>query len=190
MQVLFFSTPEDLELWFEENHQTASELWVGYYKKGTNKTAVTWPQSVAIAICYGWIDGIRKSLDAESYTNRFTPRRPGSIWSMVNIQTAGEMIRQQRMKPAGLAAFERRKEEKSGIYSFEQQNVVLPDDYLAVFGNYPTAQDYFFNSETPSYRKAAIHWVMSAKQPATQLKRLQVLIDCSAQKLRIPLLRR
>ncbi|OWY23788.1 bacteriocin-protection protein [Sphingobacteriales bacterium UPWRP_1] len=190
MQILFFLTPEDLEQWFEENHQAAAELWVGYYKKGSGKTAISWQQSVAIAICYGWIDGIRKSLDTESYTNRFTPRRKNSIWSVVNIKTAEEMILQQRMKPAGLAAFEQRKEEKSGIYSFEQQHVALPDEYIAVFNNYPNARNYFFNTETPSYRKTAIHWVMSAKQSATQLKRLQILINCSEQGLKIPLLRR
>lgn len=189
MEVLFFTTPDEMRQWLENNHQIASELWVGYYKKGAAKMAITWQQSVDIAICYGWIDGIRKSLDAESYTNRFTPRRANSNWSLVNIKKAEELIEQKLMRPAGLAAFKLRKAEKSGVYSFEQNKIELTPAFLQTFKGQKTAW-HFFEQQAPSYCKTAIHWVMSAKQSSTQLKRLQILIDCSEQQLKIPPLRR
>src|SRR3954447_16770660 len=128
----FFETPEAFRAWLERHHAEAGELTVGYYKKGTGRQSITWPESVDEALCYGWIDGVRRSLGAESYTIRFTPRRPGSTWSKVNIGRVQVLVEQGRMKPAGLAAFEARSEEKSGIYSFEQESVELPEPYVSI----------------------------------------------------------
>src|SRR5919205_1152453 len=117
----FFKTPAAFRKWLAANHDKSKELWVGYYKKGSGKPSITWPESVDEALCFGWIDGIRKSIDDESYTIRFTPRRPRSIWSAVNVKRARELMETGRMHPAGLKAFEERVSERSGIYSYEQR---------------------------------------------------------------------
>ena len=121
-EVLFFATPEEWRRWLAEHHADRREAWVGFYKKRTGRPSITWPEAVDQALCFGWIDGIRKSIDAESYCNRFTPRKRGSTWSSVNIRRVGELIEQGLMQPAGLAAFEARTPEKSGIYSHEQRD--------------------------------------------------------------------
>jgi uncharacterized protein YdeI (YjbR/CyaY-like superfamily) len=115
----FFRTPADFRRWLERHHGTQPELWVGFYKKGSGRPSITWPEAVDEALCFGWIDGIRKSVDAERYVNRFTPRRSRSNWSLVNIRRVGQLIAAGRMQPAGLRAFDARDERKSGVYSFE-----------------------------------------------------------------------
>jgi uncharacterized protein YdeI (YjbR/CyaY-like superfamily) len=125
----FFPTPAAFRAWLEEHHATADVLLVGFHKVGSGKPSITWPESVDEALCFGWIDGIRKSIDEHRYTIRFTPRKPGSIWSSVNIKRAQALIERGLMRPAGLRAFEARRENKSGIYSYEQRNVELPEPY-------------------------------------------------------------
>src|SRR3954449_280063 len=127
--VTFFRSPEEFRTWLSKNHDSQTELWVGYYRKDSGLPSITWPESVDEALCFGWIDGIRKSLDEYSYTIRFTPRRPRSVWSSVNIKRAQALIDQGLMQPAGLKAFEARIENKSGIYSYEQRSVDLPEPY-------------------------------------------------------------
>lgn len=179
MKATYFPSPSDLRAWFEKHHQTASELWVGYYKKSSGQPSVTWPESVDEALCFGWIDGIRKSVDEHRYTIRFTPRRPGSIWSAVNIRRAQALAEQGRMQPAGLQAFEAHRETRSGIYSYEQRRDQLEEPYAAIFRQNQAAWE-FFQAQPASYRKAANWWVISAKKEATRRKRLEQLIEDSA----------
>lgn len=185
MKIIFFESPKDLRKWFEKNHTDAVELWVGYYKKDSGKPSVTWPESVDEALCVGWIDGIRKSIDEISYKIRFTPRKPRSIWSAVNIRRAEELIKLGRMRPKGLAAYQAREENKSGIYSYEQRSADLPEQYAAKFKKNKPAWK-FYQSQPPSYLKAVNWWVISAKTEETRLKRLDQLIDDSAHQRRIP----
>jgi uncharacterized protein YdeI (YjbR/CyaY-like superfamily) len=181
MDPLFFATPDELRAWFAANHTSTAEMWLGYYKKDSGKASVTWPESVDQALCFGWIDGLRKSIDGESYKIRFTPRKSNSTWSAVNIQRVAELTEQGLMQPAGLAAFEKRKAENSVIYSYEQSSESsLPDEYLHQL-QANEAVWAFFQAQTPSYQKGAIHWVMSAKKEETRLKRLATLIDDSQQ---------
>lgn len=178
-QTTFFPTPAAFRKWLQRNHATAPELWVGYYKKQTGKPSLTWPESVDEALCFGWIDGLRKSIDAESYRIRFTPRRRGSIWSAVNIQRVGVLTNEKRMQPAGLAAFAARVEKKSGIYAYEQRTEELPEPYAAVFKKNKRAWA-FFQAQAPFYRKTLNWWTVSAKQEETRQRRLQKLIDACA----------
>src|SRR5689334_2074009 len=124
MDVLFFATPDDLRAWFEANHDKATEQWVGYYKKATGKPSITWEQSVDQALCFGWIDGIRKSIDSDSYKIRFTPRKPRSIWSTVNIKRVGELTELGLMQPEGLKAFAQLTKDSSGNYSYENRDTI------------------------------------------------------------------
>ena len=188
-KVRYFKTQAAFRAWLERNHATATELWVGYYKKDTGRASITWPQSVDEALCFGWIDGIRKSVDEHSYTIRFTPRRAGSVWSAINTRRAGELIRLGAMQPAGLAAFKLRKEDRSGVYSFEQRTVELDEKYAKVFRRNRAAW-VFYQSQPPGYRKLTSHWVISAKQEATRLARLEKLIAHSSAGERIPQLAR
>ena len=158
---------------------------MGYYKKDSGKTSITWPQSVDEALCFGWIDGIRKSIDETRYMIRFTPRKSRSIWSAVNIKRAGELIEQGVMQPAGLKAFAAREENRSGIYSYEQRSPELPDQYRKLLRKNSRAVK-FFDAQPPSYRKAANWWVQSAKKEETRLTRLGELISLSARGERIP----
>lgn len=152
---------------------------MGFYKKDSGKKSITWPQSVDEALCVGWIDGLRRSIDEVSYKIRFTPRKPRSTWSAVNIKRAGELIEQGLMQPAGLKAFAARKENRSGIYSYEQRSPELPDQYAKKLKKNSAAWK-FFQAQPPSYRKAANWWVLSAKQEETRLRRLDKLIEDSA----------
>ncbi|MBE2267159.1 MAG: YdeI/OmpD-associated family protein [Anaerolinea sp.] len=179
MDIRYFATPADLRRWFEENHETATELQLGYYKKDSGKPSVTWAESVEQALCFGWIDGVRRSVDAERYTIRFTPRKSNSVWSAVNIATVERLTASGLMQPAGLKAFAARKAEKSAIYSFEQGDVSLDPAEEAAFRANAPAWD-FFNAQAGSYRKACLWWVISAKKPETRVKRLAELIDTSA----------
>ena len=185
MKLRFFQSPSDLRKWFERHHASEQELWVGYYKKDSGKPSITWPQSVDGALCFGWIDGIRKSIDDLSYKIRFTPRKPRSIWSAVNIKRAQELLEQGQMQPAGLKAFAAREENRSGIYSYEQRSPELADQYAKKLKK-NLAASKFFQAQPPSYRKAANWYVISAKKEETRLKRLDSLIEYSAQGQRIP----
>ena len=189
MQIIFFASPSDLRKWFKTQHATSQELWAGYYKKNSGKSSITWPESVDEALCFGWIDGIRKSIDDVSYTIRFTPRKPGSTWSAVNIKRVEELTQQGLMQPAGLTAFQARKENKSGIYSYEQRSAKLPAPYEKILKKNKAAWE-FFRAQPPSYRKAASWWVVSAKQEETRLRRLDKLIEDSAHGRTIPQLTR
>ena len=185
MKPKFFKTPAEFRKWFETDHALASELWVGFYKKDSGKPSITWPESVDQALCFGWIDGIRKSIDDTSYMIRFTPRKARSIWSAVNIKRAGELIEQGLMRPAGLKAFTAHEENRSGIYSYEQRSPELPAQYRKILNKNSRAMK-FFDAQPPSYRKAANWWVQSAKKEETRLTRLAKLIEHSGKGERIP----
>jgi uncharacterized protein YdeI (YjbR/CyaY-like superfamily) len=184
-KIFFFKTPADLRKWFKVNHASATELWAGFYKKDSGKPSVTWPQSVDEALCVGWIDGIRKSIDEISYKIRFTPRRPRSIWSAVNIRRVAELTKQGMMQEAGLKAFAAREEYRSGIYSYEQRSAELPDHYGDKLKKHKAARK-FFEAQPASYRKAVNWWVLCAKKEETRLARLEKLIEYSARGERIP----
>jgi uncharacterized protein YdeI (YjbR/CyaY-like superfamily) len=177
VEARFFATPQEFRAWFEAHHAEAGELLVGFYKKGSGRPSITWPESVDEALCFGWIDGIRRRIDDESYSIRFTPRRARSIWSAVNIRRVGELIAEGRMTPAGLAPFEARDEERSAIYSYEQRhNAKLSPEQEARLRADPAVWERF-QSRPPSWRRAAIYWVTSAKKPETQERRLAKLIE-------------
>jgi uncharacterized protein YdeI (YjbR/CyaY-like superfamily) len=184
MKPTYFRKPSDFQAWLAEHHQTDKELLVGFYRKDSGKPSITWPESVDEALCYGWIDGIRKSLDEISYTIRFTPRKTTSIWSLVNIKKDEVLTAEGRMQAAGIQAFNARKENRSGIYAFEQKPSELPEAFVKIFSKNKSAWS-FFQAQPPSYRKTLIWWVISAKQEATQKSRLDKLIDASAQGLRL-----
>lgn len=178
--ITYFPKPADLRRWFAQHHEKGGEVWVGYYKKETGRPSVTWPESVAEALCVGWIDGVRKSLGEESYTIRFTPRKPGSIWSAVNIKMAEELIAAGRMLEPGLAAFQLRKENRSGIYAYEQRSADLPEEYAAVLrANQAAWEDY--ENRPPGYRKTMNWWILSAKTEGTRQKRLRLLAEACAE---------
>ena len=180
MDARFFETPAEFRAWLEAHHASADELLVGYYKKGTGRPSMTWPESVDEALCFGWIDGIRRRIDDESYSIRFTPRRARSVWSAVNITRAGELIEGGRMTPAGLAAFEARDEARSAIYSYEQRHraALEPEQEQRLRAN--AAAWEWFQSRPPSWRRAAIYWVTSAKRAETRERRLAALIEGAA----------
>jgi uncharacterized protein YdeI (YjbR/CyaY-like superfamily) len=189
MALQFFGTQAELRKWFDRNHDKISEIWIGYYKRSTGKESITWDESVEVAICFGWIDGIRKSIDGEAYKIRFTPRNPSSIWSVKNIRTAEKMIREGLMTPVGMELFNKRKAKRSGVYSFEQEEVAFSKTYESAFRRNKKAWS-FFVSEAAYYRRTVIHWVMSAKQEKTRTKRLETLISDSENQLRIKPMRR
>ena len=184
MKPRHFATPAHLRKWLEGNHATARELWVGYFKKSSGKPSVTWPESVDEALCVGWIDGIRKSVDEERYMIRFTPRRQNSIWSAVNIERARVLANEGRMTAAGLDAFRARRENRVGIYSYEQRRDRLEEPYAGILAKNARARR-FFDAQPPSYRKAAGWWVVSAKKEETRLDRLRRLIEASQRGRRI-----
>jgi uncharacterized protein YdeI (YjbR/CyaY-like superfamily) len=184
----FFSDQLKFRKWLEKNHNKKDELLVGFYKKNSGKPSVTWEESVDQALCFGWIDGIRKSLDEVSYSIRFTPRKNNSKWSTKNINRVEELIKLKLMQPSGLAVYNKRKEEKSHTYSFEQRIVELDKEFELTLKKNERAYK-FFQAQIPSYRKPAIHWVMSAKQEKTRLQRLGTLIKCSEAGELIPPLR-
>ncbi len=181
----FFATPAEFRAWLEAHHATASELLVGFHKKGSGLPSITWPESVDQALCFGWIDGVRRSLGDTSYTIRFTPRRARSIWSAVNIARAQELREQGSMHPAGIAAFEARSDERSSTYSFEQRGPIELSARDAETLRANADAWAFFQAQPPSYRKAAIWWVISAKREETRGRRLATLIDDSAHGRRI-----
>jgi uncharacterized protein YdeI (YjbR/CyaY-like superfamily) len=184
MTLAFFSKQSDFRKWLAKNHMKETELLVGFHKVGSGKSGMSWSQSVDEALCYGWIDGIRRSVDFESYCIRYTPRKPTSIWSAVNIKKAEELIKKGQMQPAGLLAYKNRTEEKSKVYSFENDTKKLTAHFEKQFKANKIAWDFFI-SQAPSYKKAVIHWIMTAKQEMTQISRLEKAIIESEKEKRI-----
>jgi uncharacterized protein YdeI (YjbR/CyaY-like superfamily) len=181
MEPTYFKSPSEWRQWLAEHQADESELLVGFYKKNSGKPSITWPEAVDEALCFGWIDGVRKNLDETSYTIRFTPRKPRSIWSSINSRRAEALIEMGRMQPAGLKAFQARSQARSGIYSYEQQERPgLTEEYKAQFQKNEKAWTYF-QSRPPGYQRTVSWWVMSAKREETKLKRLAELIDSSEQ---------
>ena len=186
----FFPSPSAWRAWLEKHHAESKELWVGLYKLDSGRPSITWPEAVAGALCFGWIDGVRKSVDDMSYKIRFTPRRPRSVWSAVNLRRATELAAAGLMHPAGLAAFERRQGNLSAMYSYEQKKSArLPAAYEKKFRARKTAWK-FFHAQAPGYQRTCNFWVISAKQEETRLKRLAVLIEDSEHQRKIGLLTR
>jgi uncharacterized protein YdeI (YjbR/CyaY-like superfamily) len=190
MDPLFFATPGDFRKWLESHHRDAGELWVGFYKKGSGKRSITWPESVDEALCVGWIDGLRRSIGDESYVIRFSPRKPTSIWSAVNIRRMKELISEGRVRPAGLKAFELRSEEKSARYSYEQRHSAEFDEASDQQFRANAIAWRYFQAQAPWYRRTATYWVVSAKKEETRQRRLMQLIDHSARQRPIPQLDR
>ena len=184
MEAKFFTDPIAFRQWLLENHQTQKELLIGFYKVNSGKPCMSWPQSVDEALCFGWIDGIRKSIDDKSYTIRFTPRKPTSIWSAVNIKKMDDLTKKGLMQPAGLAAFQHRKEEKSRIYIHKNEAKTLSTDFETRFKLNKKAWEYFI-VQAPSYQKLMIGWIMGAKQHVTQLSRLEKVINESEKLVRL-----
>ena len=190
MKPTFFTTPPEFRTWLEKRHRETRELWVGFHKKSSGQASITWPEAVDEALCFGWIDGQRKGLDEVAYAIRFTPRKPGSIWSVANVNRVEELRAQRRMQPVGLEAFEARARGRSGIYSYEQRKTAELDvAQLRKFRANRNAWE-FFQAQLPSYQKAAVWWVITAKTETTNLKRLGQLIDDSAHGRNVPPLTR
>jgi uncharacterized protein YdeI (YjbR/CyaY-like superfamily) len=175
MTARFFARQSDFRKWLEKNHDKKTELLVGFYKVDSGKPSITWPQSVDEALCFGWIDGVRRSIDKDSYCIRFSPRKRNSIWSAVNLKKIEALKRAGLMKPSGLAVFENRDPSKAGLYTYEKEEVKFSPDYERTFKANQKAWT-FFQSRPPSYRRPATNWVMSAKEVSTQLSRLERLI--------------
>jgi len=175
----FFATPAAFRAWLEANHETAGELLVGFHKRASGKPSMTWPESIDEALCFGWIDGIRRSLGETSYTIRFTPRRERSRWSDVNVRRAKELLRLGLMWPAGRRAFEKR-DETDTAYSYEQRQAAELDAESERAFRANAAAWAYFQSRPPWYRRTATHWVTSAKREETRRSRLATLIDDSA----------
>lgn len=176
---IFFESAEELRAWFEANHETATELFVGYHRVGTGHRSLTWSESVDEALCFGWIDGVRHKIDDTRYTNRFTPRKPTSNWSAVNVAKVAELTKQGRMRPAGISAFERRRPDPTGTYSYEMAKAAFEPAMETAFRKKKRAWA-FFEAQPPGYRRLATYWVMSAKRPETRTKRLETLMADSA----------
>ncbi len=173
--IRFFENQQDFMEWLKQNHKTASELIVGFYKVNSGISSMTWSESVDQALCFGWIDGVRKSIDEKSYQIRFTKRKENSIWSAVNIAKIESLIENDLIFEAGLNSYSKRKEVNSKIYAFEQEKVEFPIEFENIFKTKTLAWNYF-DQLAPSYKKTSIHWVISAKQESTRLKRLNDLI--------------
>ncbi|HEX2967866.1 MAG TPA: YdeI/OmpD-associated family protein, partial [Bacteroidales bacterium] len=179
-----FKDQNEFREWLEKNHKKESQIIVGFYKLKTDRSAMTWSQSVDQALCFGWIDGIRRSVDNDRYCIRFTPRNPKSAWSNINIKKVEDLTKRGLMKEEGLEIFNKRKVSRSGIYSFEQDISRLSDDLETIFNSNKKARE-FFNKQSPSYKRTMTHWIMSAKQEKTRTDRLNKLIEASANQKRL-----
>jgi uncharacterized protein YdeI (YjbR/CyaY-like superfamily) len=186
MVVKFFRSSAAFRAWLAKHHGTKTELWVGFYRKDSGKSGLTYPEAVDAALCFGWIDGVRKKLDETSYVNRFTPRRRGSNWSTVNIKRVGELTALGLMAPAGVSAFEARHASRRGPYSYESRPTHLPDALENVFRKNKRAWE-FYQGQAPWYRRVTTHWVMSAVKEDTRARRLGALIRDSAKQQRMGL---
>jgi uncharacterized protein YdeI (YjbR/CyaY-like superfamily) len=180
MEPIFFETPAQFRAWLEEHHADEAELLVGFHKKGSGRPSMTWPESVDQALCFGWIDGVRRGIDEHSYTIRFTPRKARSTWSVVNVKRAQELVEDGLMRPAGLAALRRRSEDRSGIYAYEQREEAKLDPAAEKEFRANRKAWAFFSDQAPSYRRTATHWVIRAKKEETRRRRLKTLIEDSA----------
>ncbi|MDX1647418.1 MAG: YdeI/OmpD-associated family protein [Longimicrobiales bacterium] len=188
--VTHFETSEAFRAWMEEHHEARDVLWVGFWKKATDRPSITWEESVDVALCFGWIDGLRKRVDDEAYTIRFTPRRDGSVWSRRNIERYRALEAEERVAPAGEAAYAQRTEERSGVYSFERKK---PPELSSAFEARLKADEVAWaswQSRPPGYRKRASHWVMSAKKEGTRERRFKRLLEDEAAQRKVEPLRR
>lgn len=182
---IFFSGPDEFRAWLEAYHDTETELWMGLYKKHVPERPLTWAQAVPVALCYGWIDSVAQRIDDDATRQRWSPRKPSSIWSKVNIELVRQLTEQGLMTEAGLAAFERRRDDRTAVYSHENPEQTLPPEAAARIAADPAASA-FLAAATPTYRRQTTHWVLQAKQAATRERRLVQLIDDSAAGLLVP----
>jgi uncharacterized protein YdeI (YjbR/CyaY-like superfamily) len=190
MEPTFFATPDEFRAWLDAHHATETEVLVGFHKKGSGWPSITWPESVDQALCFGWIDGVRRRIDDDSYSIRFTPRKARSTWSAINVKRFGELTDLGLVRPAGAAAFERRSEDRTGIYSYERREAAeLEPAMVERFKAHARAWTWF-EAQPPWYRRTATHWVISAKKPETRERRLQRLIEDSAAGRTVPPLTR
>lgn len=176
---LFFRDADEFGRWLAAHHDTETELWMGLHRKGHPKAGLTWEAAVREALCWGWIDSLSQGIDAHSRRQRWTPRKAGGNWSTVNINAVAELTAEGRMQPSGLAAFERRREDRSGIYAYENRELELAPAYAAALAADPAATA-FWELATPGYRKVAVNWVMTAKQEKTRDARAATLVEDSA----------
>ena len=184
-QAVFFDSPAAWRAWLAEHHATTPEVLVGFHKKATGRPTLTWAESVAEALCFGWIDGVRRSAGPDAYTIRFTPRRPGSHWSRVNVDLVARLEAEGRMTDAGRAAFAARREDRTARFSYEQTEAAFDAEQEAMF-RADAAAWAWFSAQAPSYRRVATYWVISAKRPDTRARRLATLVECSGEGRRIP----
>jgi uncharacterized protein YdeI (YjbR/CyaY-like superfamily) len=185
----FFPAPADLRRWLEKNHAKVAELWVGFHKKGSGRPSITWPEAVDEALCFGWIDGVRYRVDEFSYRIRFTPRKPKSVWSNINVKRVAALKKLGRMTAAGLAAFAKADPKRSGVYAYERSNATLGADYEKKLKANRKAWT-FFKAQAPWYQRTLTYWVVSAKQEETRQRRLAMLIADSEAGRRMGLLAR
>jgi Uncharacterized protein conserved in bacteria len=181
---VFFTDATEFRSWLQRHYETTTELWVGFYKKASDKPTITWPESVDQALCFGWIDGIRQRVDHDSYAIRFTPRRKNSVWSDINTRRARSLIADGKFQTAGLKAFQARRKNKSGIYSYEQRPKDLEEPYRSALTKHGAAWT-FFQAQPPSYRRTIAWWIVSAKREETRQDRLQKLIKSCAKGKRL-----
>lgn len=184
MDPVFFENQLEFRNWLEKNYKTETEIIVGFYKVSSGKPSMTWSESVDQALCFGWIDSVRKSIDAESYCIRFTPRNLKSIWSATNIKKVENLLSKGLMLPEGIALFKNRKEDNSGLYSYENKPVELPEEFKTLFESNTKAFEYI-SKQSDSYKRTAYFWVLSPKQEKTRQARLEKLILLSEQQKRI-----
>jgi uncharacterized protein YdeI (YjbR/CyaY-like superfamily) len=189
MKPIFFATPQEFRAWLDVHHNTATELWVGLYKKGSGRPSITWPEAVDEALCFGWVDSVRQRIDDERYMNRFTPRKPTSNWSAVNVRRVEELTNQRRMRAAGLKAFRDRREDTTAVYSYEQRHLAKLEPAQERRFRAQKEAWAWFQAQPKGYRTTAVYWVASAKKPETRERRLDTLIEDSAQGRRVPPLR-
>ena len=185
MELHFFETSAHFREWLEKHHEVKTELLVGYYKKGTGKPSITWPESVDEALCFGWIDGIRRTVSEEAYSIRFTPRRPNSVWSAVNVKKMEEQLQLGRVFPMGIAAYQKLNEDRSKIYCHERKAPAeFSVEHTSIFEQNEKAWA-FFNNQPPYYKNLMKHWVISAKQEKTKISRLEKLMEASENGIRL-----
>ena len=188
MELIYFASGEDLRFWLEENYHKG-EVWIGIYKSSSRRKGITYKEAVEETACFGWVEGIRKNIDAESYKMRFTPRKPNSIWSLKNLDRAERLLREGRMHPEGIKTYENRNPERTERYSYERENPYLSADMQARFEAEAAAWD-FFQTLSPSIRKTSLWWVVQAKRETTREKRFKILLESCQEERKIPLLRR
>jgi uncharacterized protein YdeI (YjbR/CyaY-like superfamily) len=186
VQIKIFHSSSEFREWLEKNHDRVAELWLGFYNQRTDKKSITYHEALDQALCFGWIDGVRKSINQSTYKQRFTPRKPKSNWSVVNLSRAGELTKLGLIASAGMKAFEQRSTD-SGKYSFESRPDKLPAAYQKEFKANIAAWE-FFRAQAPWYQRTSSFWVVSAKQEQTRQRRLATLISDSGKRRRLGML--